>query len=228
MPASGEPLFQAAAANLDPWPRRRSNRKKPRARQALIISGVERVAGGRGHRARVRETLHLDLPRPLRYGSRPGGRGSGVDMVGDDDRRDDERLLARAEEVLTEIEVSAGLSEPHAAVLAALRIRLKGDPGSNLDELLAAAGDLRGPDARRRHEHIEGGATWFDRRPPLEAREAEALPRRSPGLAGGDGRLRHLSAGRVARLLPHRLCCRGRAHRPGLRRALDQPERRHP
>ena len=62
-----------------------------------------------------------------------------------DERRDDERLLARAEDALTEIKVSTGLSEPHAAVLAALRIRLRGDPGSNLDDLLAAAGDLEGP-----------------------------------------------------------------------------------
>jgi hypothetical protein len=60
--------------------------------------------------------------------------------------RDDERLLARAEEALTEIKVSTGLSEPHAAVLAALRIRLKGDPGSNLDELIAAAEDREGPE----------------------------------------------------------------------------------
>ena len=66
-------------------------------------------------------------------------------MANSDECRDDERLLARAEEALTEIKVSTGLSEPHAAVLAALRIRLKGDPGSNLDELLAAAGDLEGP-----------------------------------------------------------------------------------
>jgi hypothetical protein len=66
-------------------------------------------------------------------------------MASDDERRDDERLLARAEEALTEIKVSTGLSEPHAAVLAALRIRLRGDPGSNLDDLLAAAGDLEGP-----------------------------------------------------------------------------------
>ena len=65
--------------------------------------------------------------------------------VGDGGRRDDERLLARVEEALTEIKVSTGLSEPHAAVLAALRIRLKGDAGSNLDELMAAAGDLEGP-----------------------------------------------------------------------------------
>jgi hypothetical protein len=72
-----------------------------------------------------------------------------VDVANDDaddrGRRDDERLLARAEEALTEIKVSTGLSEPHAAVLAALRIRLKGDPGGSLDELMAAAGDLEGP-----------------------------------------------------------------------------------
>ncbi len=68
-----------------------------------------------------------------------------TDKASDGERRDDERLLARAEEALTEIKVSTGLSEPHAAVLAALRIRLKGDPGSNLDDLMVAAGDLDGP-----------------------------------------------------------------------------------
>jgi len=65
--------------------------------------------------------------------------------VGDGGRGDDERLLARAEETLTEIKVSRGLTEPQAAVLAALRIRLKGDPGKSLDDLMAAAGDLEGP-----------------------------------------------------------------------------------
>ncbi len=65
-------------------------------------------------------------------------------MAGDDERRDDQRLLARAEAALTEIKVSTGLSEPHAAVLAALRIRLKGDPGGNLDDLMAAA-EVEGP-----------------------------------------------------------------------------------
>jgi len=58
---------------------------------------------------------------------------------------EDERLLARAEEALTQIKVSTGLSEPHAAVLAALRIRLRGDPGTSLEDLMAAAGDLEGP-----------------------------------------------------------------------------------
>jgi hypothetical protein len=53
----------------------------------------------------------------------------------------DEELLTRAEEALTEIKVAQGLSERHEAVLAALRIRLKGSAGSSLDELLAAASD---------------------------------------------------------------------------------------
>jgi hypothetical protein len=67
-------------------------------------------------------------------------------MSADDTRRrEDERLLARAEEALTEIKVATGLSEPHAAVLAALRIRLKGEVGGNLDELIAAAEDPEGP-----------------------------------------------------------------------------------
>lgn len=61
--------------------------------------------------------------------------------AGDERSAEDQRLLARAEEALTEIKVSAGLSEHHEAVLAALRIRLKGDAGSNLEDLLAASED---------------------------------------------------------------------------------------
>ena len=55
---------------------------------------------------------------------------------------DDEKLLRRAEGALTEIKIEHGLSDRHASVLAALRIRLKGDPGKSLDEMLEAAGDL--------------------------------------------------------------------------------------
>jgi uncharacterized protein (DUF2267 family) len=54
---------------------------------------------------------------------------------------DDEGLLARAEEALTEIKVAQGLSERHEAVLAALRIRLKGSAGKSLEEMLEAADD---------------------------------------------------------------------------------------
>ena len=53
----------------------------------------------------------------------------------------DEELLALAEQALTEIKVNQGLSEPHAAVLAALRIRLKGSDLSSLESLLEAADD---------------------------------------------------------------------------------------
>jgi len=54
---------------------------------------------------------------------------------------DDRELLVRAEEALTEIKVGQGLSERHAAVLAALRIRLKGSEGKPLEEMLKAAED---------------------------------------------------------------------------------------
>ena len=56
--------------------------------------------------------------------------------------QDDEKLLRRAEKAFTEIKVANGLADEHASVLAALRIRLKGDPGKSLDDLLSAAGDL--------------------------------------------------------------------------------------
>ena len=81
------------------------------------------------------------------------------DRADDGERRDDERLLVRAEEALTEIKVTKGLSEPHAAVLAALRIRLKGDPGKSLDDLMAAAGDLEGPKLEDVKTRAEGGSS---------------------------------------------------------------------
>jgi hypothetical protein len=58
---------------------------------------------------------------------------------------DDEKLLRRAERALAEIKIAHGLSDRHASVLAALRIRLKGDPGKDLEELLTSAGDLGRP-----------------------------------------------------------------------------------
>jgi hypothetical protein len=55
---------------------------------------------------------------------------------------DDEALLRQAERTLTQIKVAQGLSDEHASVLAALRLRLTGDPGTSLEDMLAAAGDL--------------------------------------------------------------------------------------
>jgi len=59
---------------------------------------------------------------------------------------DDEELLARAEQALTEIKVNHGLSNEQASVLAALRIRLKGSADKSLEEMLEAAGDDLEPD----------------------------------------------------------------------------------
>jgi Arc/MetJ family transcription regulator len=66
----------------------------------------------------------------------------------------DEELLARAEEALTRIKVNQGLSEDHEAVLAALRIRLKGSAGRSLEEMLEAADDP-GPDLAERLAEAE-------------------------------------------------------------------------
>jgi hypothetical protein len=59
---------------------------------------------------------------------------------------EDEELLARAEQALTEIKVNQGLSDRQASVLAALRIRLKGRADKSLEEMLEAAGDDLQPD----------------------------------------------------------------------------------
>jgi hypothetical protein len=53
----------------------------------------------------------------------------------------DDDLLRRAEQALTEIKVHQGLIEEHAAVLAALRIRLTGTADKTLEEMLAASED---------------------------------------------------------------------------------------
>jgi hypothetical protein len=57
---------------------------------------------------------------------------------------DDEDLLRGAEAVLAELDRTQGLSDEHANVLAALRIRLHGAPRKSLEELLKAAGTLKG------------------------------------------------------------------------------------
>ena len=58
--------------------------------------------------------------------------------------RADRKLIADAAQVLGEISRSTGLSDEHADVLAALRIRLEGKKRASLEELLSAAGDLTG------------------------------------------------------------------------------------
>ena len=69
---------------------------------------------------------------------------------------DDEELLAEAEQALTEIKVAQGLSDQHASVLAALRIRLKGSAGKSLEEMLEAAGDVGSTNLEERIAEVEG------------------------------------------------------------------------
>jgi hypothetical protein len=89
---------------------------------------------------------------------------------------DDEQLLTRAERALTEIKVNEGLSEDHAAVLAALRIRLKGTDGGSLDALLEAADDVERDTLEERLAAAEPGG---ERKPSLDdlfAKEPEPKP----------------------------------------------------
>ena len=76
---------------------------------------------------------------------------------------DDEELLAQAEQALTEIKVNQGLSDRHASVLAALRIRLKGSAGKSLDEMLEAADDLEPDRLEQELAKAEG-----ERKPSLD------------------------------------------------------------
>ncbi len=57
---------------------------------------------------------------------------------------EDGELIRRAERALSEIDRTTGLIDEHAEVLAALRIRIYGAPRKSLEEVLKAAGDLRG------------------------------------------------------------------------------------
>ena len=56
--------------------------------------------------------------------------------------RDDRKLIKQAEQVLAEIDRGPGLSNEHADVLAALRIRLEGKERAKLEDLISAAGDI--------------------------------------------------------------------------------------
>jgi hypothetical protein len=91
--------------------------------------------------------------------------------------RDDRKLLRRAERALAEIDRGPGLSDEHADVLAALRIRLEGRERASLEDLMSAAGDLSGKrdlgDALNRADTKESSNDW----PVIEEK-----PRDWPGL----------------------------------------------
>jgi hypothetical protein len=56
--------------------------------------------------------------------------------------REDRKLIQKAADTLGEIHRGPGLSDEHADVLAALRIRLEGKKRASLEELLTATGDV--------------------------------------------------------------------------------------
>jgi hypothetical protein len=71
----------------------------------------------------------------------------------------DRKLIQQAADVLGEIDRGPGLLDVHADVLAALRIRLEGKPRASLDELLSAAGDLKGSKKKGLEDLLAGGSS---------------------------------------------------------------------
>jgi hypothetical protein len=87
---------------------------------------------------------------------------------------DDEELLAMAEQALTEIKVNQGLSEHHASVLAALRIRLKGSDMKSLEALLEAADE---PGTRSLEEEVAEAEQTRTSKPSLDDLLANPKPK---------------------------------------------------
>ncbi len=65
-------------------------------------------------------------------------------------------LIRKAEAVLAEIDRTQGLIDRHADLLAALRIRIEGGPRKSLEELMSAAGDIRGAKAAELERRLRG------------------------------------------------------------------------
>lgn len=61
-----------------------------------------------------------------------------------DQERKDRKLMDRAARTLAEIDRSTGLSDEHADVLTALRIRVEGKERASLEDLIATTGDIAG------------------------------------------------------------------------------------
>ena len=74
-------------------------------------------------------------------------------------RKADLDLIRKAEAVLGEIDRTQGLIDRHADVLAALRIRIEGGPRKSLEELIDAAGEIRGRKAAELDERLKTETT---------------------------------------------------------------------
>jgi hypothetical protein len=87
-----------------------------------------------------------------------------------DQVRADRRLIQRAADALAELHRSQGLSDEHADVLTALRIRLEGRSRASLDDLLSATGDI-GP--KRGLEDALGGDKSTAEWPEVETKKGD-------------------------------------------------------
>ncbi len=61
-----------------------------------------------------------------------------------DQAKEDRKLIQKAAQALAEIDRAQGLSDEHADILTALRIRLEGKKRASLDELLTVTEDITG------------------------------------------------------------------------------------
>ena len=98
----------------------------------------------------------------------------------------DMKLLKKAEAVLAELDRTVGLADEHADVLAALRIRIEGGPRKSLDQLLDAAGDIKGKKARELEEKLAAEAARKPKDDITDLMSKERKPKRSlDDLLGG-------------------------------------------
>ncbi|MBW3590723.1 MAG: hypothetical protein KY393_02555 [Actinobacteria bacterium] len=75
---------------------------------------------------------------------------------------DDIELIKQAEQVLGELDRTSGLIEEHADVLAKLRLRIYGTPRKSLDDVLKAAGDIKGKRSLQDLEEPKSAGTLED------------------------------------------------------------------
>ncbi|MGH2819463.1 MAG: hypothetical protein ACRDJ5_02280 [Actinomycetota bacterium] len=74
--------------------------------------------------------------------------------------REDRKLFERAAQALAEIHRAEGLSDVHADVLTALRIRIEGKERATLEDLLTAAGDSQKDLGQVLEKGGTGGGDW--------------------------------------------------------------------
>lgn len=75
---------------------------------------------------------------------------------------DDIELIKQAEQVLGELDRTSGLIEEHADVLAKLRLRIYGSPRKSLDDVLKAAGNIKGKRALEDLDEPKAAGTLED------------------------------------------------------------------